>query len=349
MKTLKEYLKNVSPKQYHIFDSYQGMTYENKPKHEDEDYISYSYNIHKNNKPKKGDVFLYRRPGKSTKNRLFNIYGGGVIQEISEPDQNGKVIAFITHPFKFKNPLEQKNSEALENFIWEKNRNKKPGGPWTNFWNQYGMNVISEKDFWGLVGDLEIIEPFITDLYDHQIEKEENEEVLDTVDFNDFTITIIDKKSHCRNKSGITPKKSNKIKIDYLKLQENKIRIGDLGESLVLKSLRKQYEDALTIEHVSKTEGDGCGYDIRVTLPDNQMIYIEVKTTKQSCRDGFYLTSNEYKIAKQCLNKKDISYHIYRIYNLNLKKKTADLKIYYDFDNENYELIPIRWIVNEKS
>lgn len=343
---LKDYLEKVNPEQYHIFDSYQEMINKSKPKHEDKDYISYSYNIHKNNKPKKGDVFLYRRPGKSTKNRLFNIYGGGVIQEISEPDQSGKVTAFITLPFKFKNPLEQKNSEILENFIWE-NKKKNPGEPWTNFWNQYGMNVISEKDFWRLVGDLEIIEPYISDSYDHQIE-EENEKISEKLDFNYLTITITNQKSQQHKKSTITSQRANKVKIDYLKAQKNNMYIGDLGEDLVITFLKEQYEEVL-IEHVSRTEGDKCGYDIRVTLPNNQIIYVEVKTTKTSYFDRFYLTSNEYKVAIQCLREKDISYQIYRIYNLNLKKGTADLEIYYDFDSENYELTPIRWIVHNKS
>lgn len=77
MKTLKDYLSDIKPKYYNIFDSQQEQLVNRGMTHENCDYEVYSYNIHINNKPKAGDVFLYLRSGKSTKNRKFNIYGGG--------------------------------------------------------------------------------------------------------------------------------------------------------------------------------------------------------------------------------------------------------------------------------
>ena len=97
---VREYLDGTNPEQYHIFDSHQEMMGDRGVDHKDQDYLVYSYNVHKNNKPKAGDVFLYRRPGKSTANRKFNIYGGGVIARITEPDREGNVLATITTPFR---------------------------------------------------------------------------------------------------------------------------------------------------------------------------------------------------------------------------------------------------------
>jgi len=105
MKTLKDYLSDIKPKYYHIFDSHQEQLVNRGMTHENRDYEVYSFNIHINNKPKAVDVFLYRRPGKSTKNRKFNIYGGGVIDYITEPDIDGYVYAMVKLSFKLKTSI----------------------------------------------------------------------------------------------------------------------------------------------------------------------------------------------------------------------------------------------------
>ena len=49
---------------------------------------------------------------------------------------------------------------------------------------------------------------------------------------------------------------------------------------MVLDFPKEQYEGAdVEIEHVAETEGDGCGYDIRLTLEGKKEVHIEVKTT----------------------------------------------------------------------
>lgn len=75
---VREYLKNATPKQYHIFDSHQEGMDELGKEHKDQDYIVYSYNVYHNNKPQVGDAFLYRCPGKSSKTMKFYIYGGAL-------------------------------------------------------------------------------------------------------------------------------------------------------------------------------------------------------------------------------------------------------------------------------
>ena len=349
---IREALKNENPGQYHIFDSHQEGMADRGVEHADRDYEVYSYNIHKNNKPQPGDAFLYRRPGKSTSNRKFNIYGGGIIESITEPDRDGNVYAMVRSPFRLKETLEQDTSKELEEFEWTSKKREK--GSWSHFWNQYGMNVIDEHDFYGLVGDLEFIGTGNTNPYNAGV-REAAEEIRDVAE--DFSIEgfqiNIDESDDAAKAPEIKYDNSQKLTgrhVDFDKLQKKKTSIGKAGEYLVLEMLKEQYEGTdVMIEHVSQTQGDGYGYDIKITTPDKKEIRIEVKTTKESYVDGFYLTPRELNAAKQCLlveASKRMSYHIYRVYNFDPKKKTANIKIYNHFDDKDFRLAPTCWKVH---
>lgn len=349
--TIKEAIGPENPGQFHIFDSHQERMAERGVQHNDRDFEAYSYNIHKNNKPKPGDAFLYRRPGKSTKNRKFNIYGGGVIEFITEPDPDGNVLAKVRSPFRLAEPLEQDTSKRLEEFKWT-SKKKKPDS-WDHFWNQYGMNVIDEHDFFGLVGDMEFIGTGNTNPYNAGVREaaEELSEPEEQFDLSGFQLKI--EQDSTERAPEIKPdihKPLTGRHVDFKKLQARKTSIGKAGEYLVLEMLREQYEGTDTlIEHVAETEGDGYGYDIRVTTPDKKEIRIEVKTTKESYIDGFYLTPRELNAARQCLfdeASKTKSYHIYRVYNFDAKKKTANIKIYDFFDGREFRLAPTCWKVH---
>lgn len=349
--TIKEALQNENPRQFHIFDSHQEGMVVRGVKHQDRDYEAYFYNIHKNNKPQSGDAFLYRRPGKSTSNRKFNIYGGGIIDFITEPDRDGNVLAKVRSPFKLKEPLEQTTSTFLEAFEWTSKKKEK--GSWSHFWNQYGMNVIDEQDFFGLVGDLEYIGIGNTNPFHAQVREaaEEMDIADDSFDAEGFQINIDD------NSSMLAPDVKHDVTkmltgrhVDFAKLQESKISIGKAGEYLVLEMLREQYEGTgAMIEHIAETEGDGLGYDIKITTVDKKEIRIEVKTTKEPYVDGFYLTPRELNAARQCLSveaSKWMSYHIYRVYNFDPTKKTANVKIFEHFDDKDFRLAPTCWKVH---
>lgn len=54
---------------------------------------------------------------------------------------------------------------------------------------------------------------------------------------------------------------------EYNKLQSTKTSIGKAGEYLILDLLHEQYDDQdVRIDHVAETQGDGCGYDIKVVF-----------------------------------------------------------------------------------
>lgn len=348
---VRDYLDATTPKQYHIFDSHQEMMGDRGVDHKDQDYLVYSYNVHKNNKPKVGDVFLYRRPGKSTANRKFNIYGGGAIASITEPDREGNVLARITTPFRLKEPIEQ-GDERIESFTWT-SKSKTPGS-WAHFWSQYGMNVIDEHDFYGLVGDLEFTVPENTNPYNADV-KEASEEIWESAtgfDVSGFRVNIeeddeqkVESTSKASKKRTITGRH-----VDFEKIQKMNTSVGKAGELLVLELLREQYEGQdVEIEHTAAKMGDGYGFDIRVTTADNYENRIEVKTTTGPYVDGFYLTPRELNAARLCLYegaKRRMSYQIYRVYNFDAKKKTANIKIYDRFDDKDFRLAPTCWKVH---
>lgn len=109
---------------------------------------------------------------------------------------------------------------------------------------------------------------------------------------------------------------------------ENK-RIGDLGELWVMRheieKLTKANKVNLIkkIKHISKNEGDGTGYDILSFDEKGNKIFIEVKTTKGKKNSTFFVTRNELERSKI---EKD-NYLIYRLYNFDEEKDTADLLI----------------------
>lgn len=52
-----------------------------------------------------GAYVLNRHPGKLTKDRKFEIYSGGYVDSITQPDEEGYVVATITHAFTFATPI----------------------------------------------------------------------------------------------------------------------------------------------------------------------------------------------------------------------------------------------------
>ncbi len=109
---------------------------------------------------------------------------------------------------------------------------------------------------------------------------------------------------------------------------ENK-RLGDLGELWVMKYEIGKLVNANRhklinrIKHISKDEGDGTGFDIQSFDREGNKIFIEVKTTKGKQNSTFFVTRNELERSKI---EKD-NYYLYRLYNYDDQRDTADLLI----------------------
>lgn len=121
------------------------------------------------------------------------------------------------------------------------------------------------------------------------------------------------------------PKRASGMKIrksvDYLRGEKNKKRIGDIGEELVIELERAHLTElgrkdlADKIRHVSKTNGDGWGYDILsfdITEDGVYEKYIEVKATTGNIEKPFDITANEVEMSERYGE----HYYIYRLFQI---------------------------------
>tara|TARA_Y100001936_G_scaffold133493_1_gene130546 strand:+ start:824 stop:1798 length:975 start_codon:yes stop_codon:yes gene_type:complete len=117
---------------------------------------------------------------------------------------------------------------------------------------------------------------------------------------------------------------------DYLLKAATDKKTGDLGELLVLEYEKNRLinegkkELSHSVEHISQTEGDGAGYDIKSFSNDGKVKYIEVKTTKSNLSTDFFMTPSELDFSKLHAN----NYFLYRVYDLKIKPLSGSLYIY---------------------
>jgi hypothetical protein len=147
---------------------------------------------------------------------------------------------------------------------------------------------------------------------------------------NQNTVSYIDAISSAKKKQVRRTIYTSSVKIDWLKLNELKSKIGNAGEEVVLEyekhRLKNTNIDSLAeqIEHASVTQGDGLGYDIVSFDVNGDKIFIEVKTTTKDISAPLFFTSNEMAVMK----KLGEAYYVYRVYNLNFETEDFELKIY---------------------
>lgn len=303
-----------------------------------DDVTSYGWNTKQFNKVEEGAFVLNRHPGKITKDRKFEIYGGGYVEKIEKLDNDGNVKATISHAFRIVPPIKQGDA-FIESFQWKSKKKKK--GTWEHFWNQYGMNSISFEDFKELVEGSRCIPINDNEALKAEEEKINNNEVEELVLSGADINVVVEKEEKTKQRS----KKHREVarKIDYKKIQAAKDKIGALGEEIVMNILEaKAKKEGLKAPiHVSKVEGDGLGYDIRCWDKNEEEIHVEVKSTKQEYVDGFDMSAREIEASKNS----NYKYLIYRVYNLDLKEKKCNVKIYEGPINEDNFTIETKSVV----
>jgi hypothetical protein len=106
------------------------------------------------------------------------------------------------------------------------------------------------------------------------------------------------------------------IKRDYLEREALNRSLGLAGEDFALRFERWRLAQlgaaqlAERVIHVSQTEGDGLGYDIRSFEPDGSTRFIEVKTTSFGERTPFFVSANELRFARENAPQ----FHLYRLF-----------------------------------
>ncbi|HEV7765439.1 MAG TPA: DUF3883 domain-containing protein [Thermoanaerobaculia bacterium] len=104
---------------------------------------------------------------------------------------------------------------------------------------------------------------------------------------------------------------------NYLELEAQQILLGAAGESFTLKFEAErlwragQKELANRVEHVSRTRGDGAGYDVLSFEETGRERLIEVKTTTFGPHTPFFVTRNEVRVSADHADQ----YYVYRLFN----------------------------------
>lgn len=143
-------------------------------------------------------------------------------------------------------------------------------------------------------------------------------------------------------------------KIDWEKARDRNNEIGDQGEEFALEFEIDRLIEILSIDrtiatqnvqHLSRLQGDGLGYDISSINDDGSPRYIEVKTTSGGFNQPFYMSKNE----KNFFEEYGDSAFIYRVYNFNRETRRGDVTIITQnelFTNFNFDTIT--WQVTPK-
>lgn len=110
---------------------------------------------------------------------------------------------------------------------------------------------------------------------------------------------------------------------DYLAREAHNRSLGEAGEQLVLEYERRRLRAlgcpqlSEKVEHVSRTKGDGLGYDILSYDISGRERLIEVKTTSFGNLTPFYISEVELKLSKHSPN----LFHLYRVFDFRTRPR----------------------------
>lgn len=127
-------------------------------------------------------------------------------------------------------------------------------------------------------------------------------------------------------------------KVDWEKARDRNNEIDRLTEALSMDAT--QY-----VQHLSRLQGDGLGYDISSINEDGSTRFIEVKTTSGGFNTPFYMSKNEKLFFEEYAN----NAYIYRVYDFNRETRHGKVKIINQnelFTDFNFD--PVTWQVTPK-
>lgn len=232
-----------------------------------------------------------------------------------------EIVYKLDYSHKLNSKLSAKQKDMCNKYI-----------PQSLRWNEIPLDKIEEWNWNRLISETE---NFILENechYDKLIELVWGDTKIEDVFTNHLTK---------RPKPNTTLKELSQLKptfkevdIDFIQKNIEDQELGNLGEELV-----KFYEISILekkgLKELSKKVSivkDGKGYDILSFFDDGAEKYIEVKTTCKGEETPFNMTINEKLFAEK---HKD-NYVIYRLYNYDKEKNTAD---FFEIINTEEELL----------
>lgn len=117
------------------------------------------------------------------------------------------------------------------------------------------------------------------------------------------------------------------VKRDYLEREARNQSLGLAGEEFVLQfehwRLVQLGEKKLAdrVEHVSKSKGDGLGYDVLSFEGNGEERFIEVKTTTFARETPFFVSRGELALSKMAQSQ----FHLYRLFEFRKAPRLFDL------------------------
>lgn len=136
---------------------------------------------------------------------------------------------------------------------------------------------------------------------------------------------------------------------NFAKEAERSDKIGKLGESLALSYERKRLSDLgvtnveekvfLTSENPEYGNAFPCDI-ISLDVTNNEVLYIEVKTTKSGKNTPFYISKEEVSFS----DKNKEHYKLYRVYNVMNANSVPEFYITDGFVGDNFTLVGDRFI-----
>ncbi|MSR09956.1 MAG: DUF3883 domain-containing protein [Gammaproteobacteria bacterium] len=114
---------------------------------------------------------------------------------------------------------------------------------------------------------------------------------------------------------------------NYLEIEARNRSLGLAGEELVMQFEHRRLWTANKkslaerIEHVSRTQGDGLGYDIESFEESGQPRLIEVKTTRFGALTPFFVSRNEVQVSVE----RQDDYSLYRVFDFRSKPRIFTL------------------------
>ena len=118
------------------------------------------------------------------------------------------------------------------------------------------------------------------------------------------------------------------IKRDYIDRETRNLSLGRAGEEFVVEYERwclasgGHQRLADNVEHVSKTKGDGLGFDVLSFDPNGRERLIEVKTTSFGKETPFFITRNEVELSRTHAD----LFHLHRVFEFRKEPRLFSLK-----------------------